>query len=149
MRKGIQIKALFLVGIFSLILVHQAVPHHHHDSDHHSHDSIAHSHTELDHRHHHEHQDKEEISFNKNLLNRLIEFHSCGTTPTLEHLPNHIIVKKQKSIDLKIVPSIAIISNIELRDFKSNNKLQLYSSPDIAYEAHLVRPELRGPPFLG
>lgn len=56
MQKYIHIKALFFLGIFSLLLFHQIVPHWHHQNEvEHSHKAVAHGDS---HSHHHDISEK-------------------------------------------------------------------------------------------
>ena len=57
MQKHKTIKALFFLGIFSMLLMHQVVPHwHHQHQEEHQHSEVAHSHN---HEHHHETPEKD------------------------------------------------------------------------------------------
>ena len=69
MQKYNHIKALFFLGIFSLMLLHQVLPHLHHQHEvEHTHKAFAHS---ENHNHHHDVPKKE--SSKKGLLDLFLE----------------------------------------------------------------------------
>ncbi|MDE1207647.1 hypothetical protein [Tenacibaculum larymnensis] len=149
MRRAIQIKASFLLAIFSLILVHQSIPHYHHE--HQSDGEIAnHHHSDTTHEHHHNHSDEQDKAVvTKSILNAFLEFHSHGNTLVKDHLPSYTILKKQKSFDVELASIPILDDNFGYVDVQKKNKLPLYTPPDIVYKTYLAGLELRGPPVLG
>ena len=149
MFKTKEIKAGFLLAIFSLLLIHQILPHQHHE--HQSHKTIAHNHIESahGHKHEHEHSNEENKSSDSHFLDIFLKIHSHGASGAPEYVQTYPVVKKLKTLDLEVLASNTIINNLDLLCFEIENKLQLYSIPDVSYSSHLVRPELRGPPSLG
>lgn len=152
MRRAIQIKAYFLLAIFSLILVHQSIPHYHHE--HHSDVEIAHHHhsdTSDEHHHHHDHHsDEYDKGVTKlSILNALLEFHSHGNPIVQDHLPSYTLIKKQKSIDVELASIAVFENNFSYVDVDLKSKLHLYSPPNIVCKTYLEGIELRGPPVLG
>lgn len=87
----LQIKASLLLGLFSLMILHQTIPHlHHENQEKHSHKTAEHGHT-----HEHQHQkDKSEDSID--LFAILLAMHSHGNS---SEIPVVQISYEQVSID--------------------------------------------------
>ena len=78
MQKHKNIKALFFLGIFSMLLMHQVVPHwHHQHQEEHQHSAVAHSHN---HEHHHETPEKDNSK--KGFFDWFVEMHVHINTTT-------------------------------------------------------------------
>lgn len=147
MRKAIQIKASILLSIFSLFLVHQIVPHLHHE--HLSDNTVAHSHVESYHGHKHEEpSNKEDKKSELQFLEFFIKMHSHGKSDIFEHLQNYIVVKKQKTLDIEVLVSNAFIKNLKQQNIGFKNKIQSYNAPELKHNSHLIKLDLRGPPFF-
>ena len=146
MQKRIKIKASLLLGIFSLLILHQIVPHQHHD--HESQNEVAHNHEAVVHGHNHDHDDNHKKESTKSLLlDFFLEIHSHGNSNASYTYANTII-KKQKSVDLNVLKAKIEVEYIAIVDYQLISKI-LYASVITPYNASLVRPELRGPPLLG
>ncbi|TCP25852.1 hypothetical protein EV195_103214 [Tenacibaculum skagerrakense] len=156
MQRANQIKAYFLLAIFSLILIHQSIPHCHddHESDikiahHHSDSSHGHGHSHNN-EHQHNHSDNSNKKEAKSLLNTFLEFHTHGNTYSQDNLISTFnLIKKDVSSDNKSCCSKENLNyNLDISLSKDNN-YNFYTPPDVFYESYLEGIELRGPPVLG
>jgi Ca2+/H+ antiporter len=143
MQKHIQIKSLFFLGIFSLLLLHQVVPHWHHQYEvEHTHKAVVDSNN---HKHHHD-TPKNENS-NKGFLALFLDVHVHSVIVgeiVLRHLGN---VKKhnvQKSVKIPFqLHEILIVNYSEIeRDV-------VYQPPNYYFNSFLLSLTSRGPPTLG
>ena len=144
MQKHKHIKALFFLGIFSMLLLHQVLPHWHHEHDvEHTHKAVANSDT---HSHHHDVPEKE--SPNKGLLDLFLEMHvhSVVTNEILlthESGIKHLEVKKDVSTPISVVQYHSSINYDEVE------KVKVYHPPNNYFNAYLSSLDSRGPPYLG
>ena len=144
MHKHNHIKALFFLGIFSMLLVHQIVPHlhHEHDADH-SHNAFAHSDS-----HSHHHDVPEEENPKKGLLDLLLEMHAHSVVPNeilLTYESDIKLLKVKKDIS-KSAPNRRYSSSIK---YEENLNIRVYHPPDRNFNPYLSSLDLRGPPTLG
>jgi zinc transporter ZupT len=140
-QKYKQIKALFFLGIFGLLLLHQLLPHLHHQ--HHSHEVIAHG---ANHSHHHD--DSHEESPRKGLLDLFLEFHIHSV------VTNEVLVTNQSAIEKLTVKKLVntTISHNHPSFFISFDvaeKVAVYHPPNIYFNPYRSSLDSRGPPFLG
>ena len=99
MQKHNNIKALFFLGIFSMLLLHQVVPHLHHEHDvEHTHKAVANNET---HSHHHDVPEKE--SPNKGILDLFLEMHVHSVVSN-EILLTHESSIKQLEVNKDLLP---------------------------------------------
>lgn len=144
MQKHNHIKALFFLGIFSLILMHQVVPHLHHQHD------VAHTHkafTDSDnHGHHHDVPEKE--SSNIGFLDLFLEAHMHSLVSNEIVITHEISVKK---INLKKDVKTAISNNhfSVSTNYQEAEKVTLYHPPNNYFKPYLFCLDSRGPPSLG
>jgi hypothetical protein len=141
MQKHKQIKAFFFLGIFGLLLLHQLLPHLHHQ--HHSHEVIAHS---ASHGHHHD--DSDEESPKKGLLDLFLEFHIHSLVTNEVLITNESTVKK---VNVKNLVNTAIFHSHPrvFISFDVVEKLAKYHPPNIYFNPYLTSLDTRGPPSLG
>ena len=144
MQKQNHIKAFFFLGIFSMLLLHQVLPHWHHEHDvEHTHKAVAHSDT---HSHHHDVPEKE--SPNKGFLDLFLEMHmhsvvSTEILLTHERSVKQIEVKKNKTSPISNhIYSVAI-------NYEEAEKTKVYQPPNNYFNAYLSSLDSRGPPSLG
>ena len=144
MQKHNHIKALFFLGIFSLFLLHQAVPHLHHEHEvEHMNKAVAHSDT---HSHHHDVPEKE--SPNKGFFDMFLEMHMHSV------VSNEILLIRESSIkQLKVkkdlgTPVSVVHSNISIY-YDEADKVEVYHPPNAYFNPYLSSLDLRGPPSLG
>ena len=145
MQKHNNIKALFFLGIFSMLLLHQVVPHLHHEHD------VEHTHTVLthndNHSHHHDEVPEKE-SPNKGFLELFLEMHVnivVSNEILLTHTSNvkQLIVKKIEN-ELVSVNHYAIFIN-----YDEVEKIKVYHPPNNYFNSYLSSLDSRGPPSLG
>ncbi|CAN5165908.1 hypothetical protein BH23BAC2_BH23BAC2_27400 [soil metagenome] len=144
MQKYNHIKALFFLGIFSLLLLHQVVPHWHHQQEaEHSHKAVAHSES---HRHHHDVPEKG--SSKKGLLDMLLEVHIHSV------VSNEILVTHKSNVNqlsFKKVINTPVSDNhysISI-NYDEAEKIRVYHPPDFYFNSYLSSLSSRGPPTLG
>ena len=144
MQKHNNIKALFFLGVFSMLLLHQVLPHWHHEENvEHTHKAIAHSDT---HSHHHDVPEKESpiIGF----LDLFLDIHvhnimSNEILLTFERTLKYPNVKKDISTPVSIVYYNSTLIYIEAE------KIKVYHPPNNYFNAYLSSLDSRGPPSLG
>jgi len=144
MQKNNHIKALFFLGIFSVLLFHHILPHWHHEHDvEHTHKAVSNSDT---HNHHHDVPEKE--SSKKEFLDLFLDIHvhSIASNEILLTQENSI---NQLNVKRAITSPILIDSyNIPLYD-DDPEKISCYHPPNIYFKKYLSSLYLRGPPSLG
>ncbi|USD23824.1 hypothetical protein [Flagellimonas marinaquae] len=146
MRKFQNIKALFFLGIFSMLLMHQIVPHWHHQ---HQTEQIqtGHDHDHMADGHHH-HGEPEDKKPSKGLFDWFLDFHTHTNTSTNVLVWEHSSVKKttdqkQQIKTVRIPEAAQIIWEDILLD-----KIW-YEPPNTLQKDHFPNLSLRGPPALG
>ena len=144
MQKYNHIKAIFFLGIFSIFLVHQIVPHLHHE-----HDIVK---TTLAHSEdgHHDHHDtpEENKSSKKDLLDFFLGMHVHVA------VSDEISVIRQLTKKLRVVDNIvfdipALYNNIILQEFRKIEKSSVYHPPNNYFNPYTANLDVRGPPDLG
>jgi len=145
MQKHNHIKALFFLGIFSLLFLHQVVPHFHHQHEvEHSHKAVAHI---DDHSHHHNVPEKE--SPQKGFLDFFFEAHT-HTVVANEVLVTHESSVKQLNVQKDVKTSIFLNRySISINYDDEDEKLKGYHPPNIYFKSYHSSLNTRGPPYLG
>jgi ABC-type Zn2+ transport system substrate-binding protein/surface adhesin len=144
MHKHKHIKALFFLGIFSMLLLHQVLPHWHHQHEvEHSHKAVAHSDT---HDHHHDVPEKENSK--KGLLDLFLEMHIHSV------VSNEILVTQNSSVkelNVKKVLKTSISANHYSisKLFDEAEKVTIFHPPNNYFNYYLSSLDTRGPPTLG
>lgn len=144
MQKHNSIKALLFLGIFSMLLLHQVLPHGHHQHKvEHSHNAVAHSSA---HDHHHDVPEKE--SSNKGFLDLFLEIHVHSV------VSNEIVVTQHSNVkhlnlkkELKTIASPNHFSVSVIHD--KAEKVTVYHPPNHYFNSYLSSLDTRGPPTLG
>ena len=144
MQKQNHIKALFFLGIFSMLLLHQVLPHWHHEHEvEHTHNAIAHSDS-----HSHHHDVPEQESPNKGFLDLFLEMHVHYA------VSNEILLIQKSSVkqlDVKkdISKSVSFAHyNISI-NYEESEKIKVYHPPNNYFNSYLSSLDARGPPSLG
>ena len=143
MQKHNIIKALFFLGIFSLFLLHQIVPHLHHQYE------SKHSHNdEVQSDHHHHHIIEKEI-YTKGFLHLFLEAHehslvSCEVILVQKNSVKQLNVKKDVKTSI-FLNRFSISINYD----DEAEKIKVYQPPNNYFNAYLLSLDLRGPPSLG
>ncbi|WP_422350861.1 hypothetical protein [Flagellimonas sp.] len=146
MQKPNKIGAFFFLGLFGLMMLHQAFPHlHHQHEDAHSRSDIAH--LEGHHKHDDSHLDNEESPYG--FFGFFMDMHVHST------VSNDIIVLKRNTfeqqtiVDNKIVKSTSDFQEFCLIDDRQNSKPPIYHPPNNYFNPYLASLDLRAPPSLG
>ena len=145
MQKHKTIKALFFLGIFSMLLMHQVVPHwHHQHQEEHQHSEVAHSHN---HEHHHETPEKDNSK--KCFFDWFVEMHVHTNTATTDVLVLKEATVKKITVEKESVrilfPETVNLSLIDV----DTSKERWYHPPDKLQNTYFPNCSLRGPPSLG
>ena len=144
MQKHNNIKALFFLGIFSMLLLHQVLPHWHHEHDvEHTHKAVANSDT---HSHHHDVPEKE--SPNKGLLDLFLEMH-VHSVVTNEILLTHESGIKHLEVKKDVSTPISVVRYYSLINYDEAEKIKVYHPPNNYFNAYVSSLDSRGPPSLG
>ena len=144
MQKHKHIKALFFLGIFSMLLLHQVLPHWHHEHEvEHTHKAVANSNT---HSHHHDVPEKE--SPNKGFLDLFLEMHVHSVVSN-EILLTHEIRIKQLEVKKDISTPVSIVHYYSSINYDEAEKIKVYHPPNNYFNPYLSSLNLRGPPSLG
>jgi len=144
MQKHHNIKALFFLGIFSMLLLHQVLPHWHHENEvEHTHNTIEHNDTLI---HHHHNSDTQSplIGF----IDLFLEMHVHSV------MSNDILLTDQSGVkQLEAKKNI----NAAIYDYHYSSSISEYEDPIIRiyhppnnyYNTYLSSSDSRGPPSLG
>lgn len=139
---------MFFLNIFSMLMLHQALPHLHHqheDSHSHSHSNIAHS---GEHHHHDDNSNEKEESSN-GFFGFFMDMHVHST------VSSDIIVLKRSTVEQQTVTDWDLANNtfdtlrLHLIDNGQNESPPIYQPPNTYFNPYLSYPDLRGPPILG
>lgn len=144
MQKHNQIKALFFLGTFSLLLLHNIVPHAHHQHEvEHAHRTAAYGDI-----HSHNHDVPEEENTDKGFLDFLFGAHVHSV------VFNEIFVAQERSVtqvkvkkDVKTPASVVHLIQSVICD-KADN-IRVYHPPSNYFNRYLTCSDSRGPPTLG
>ncbi|MBI9040243.1 hypothetical protein [Lutibacter sp.] len=144
MQKHNNIKALFFLGIFSMLMLHQVLPHWHHEHDvEHTHKAVAHSDN-----YSHDHDVPEKEIPYKGFLDLFLEMH-VNITVSSEILLTHtssvkqLIVKTYKSAPASVNYYTVFVNYDEVE------KIRVYHPPNNYFNSYLSSLDSRGPPSLG
>lgn len=147
MQKYNNIKAILFFVLFSMFLLHQSVPHFHHEHDEVAVNVIEHSH---DHDHDQNHNDipeKKEGSF-KSVLDLFLGTHVHGTIED-ENLLARKLTLHQKVVKKAVSDLFSLNSYIVIKDIKEFGKPTIYRPPEDYFNIYTSYLDLRGPPSLG
>jgi hypothetical protein len=144
MQKHNNIKALFFLGIFSLLLLHQVLPHWHNEHDvEQTHKAFANSDT-----HSHLHDEPEKESPNKGFLDLFLEMH-VHSVVTNEILLTHESGIKHLEVKKDVSTPISVVHYYSLINYDEAEKIKVYHPPNNYFNAYLSSLDSRGPPSLG
>lgn len=127
-----------------MLLLHQVLPHLHHEHNpEHTHNTAAFSDT---HSHHHDVPEKENPS--KGFLDLFLEMHvhtvvSNEIPLTYESSSKHIQIKKDVSTPVSVVYYYTSLN------YDETEKIKVYHPPNIYFNSYLSSLNTRGPPSLG
>jgi hypothetical protein len=146
MQKHNHIKAFFFLGLFSLMVLHHAFPHLHHQyEDSHSHSDIAHSGE-----HHHQDdnsQEKEDYSYG--FFGYVMDMHIHSTVSSDIVLLERNTIEQHTNLDKDVAKSTVDIKGIFSIEYRQNSKPPVYHPPNTYFNPYLSSLDSRGPPSLG
>jgi len=143
MQKCNHIKALFFLGIFSLLLMHQVVPHLHHQHE------VEHTHKDVAHSEDHHHHAPEKESSNTGFLDLFLDMHVHSVVSS-EILFTYESSLKQPKVKKNISKSFSVAHYYRfLENYDEVEKTTVYHPPNIYFNPYLSSLDLRGPPPLG
>lgn len=147
MQKHNHIKALFFLGIFSLMLLHQVVPHLHHQHE------VEHTHKAVDHTdnhsHSHNHDVPEKESSKKGFLDLFLEVHIHSVVAN-EIVVSHECNVKQLKVKKDVKTSVFLNRySISIHYNDEPEKVSVYHPPNDYFNSYLSSLNSRGPPYLG
>lgn len=146
MQKANKIIAFFFLGLFSLLLLHQAFPHlHHQQEEKHSHSDIAH--TGEHHHHDDSSQEKEESPYD--FFGFFMDMHVHSTVSSDIVILKRNTVERQTIVDDNVVKSTSDFQEFYVFNSRHNSKPPIYHPPHSYLNSCLSSLELRGPPSLG
>ena len=147
MRKANKIAAFFFLGLFSLMILHQAFPHlHHQHNDSHSHTNIAHS---SEHHHHDDSSQEEKEVSPYGFFGFFIDTHIHSTVSSDIVVLIRNIIKQQTIVQKDFAKSIVDIKGIFSIEYRQNSKPSVYHPPNKYFNSYLSSLDSRGPPSLG
>ncbi|SKB74504.1 hypothetical protein [Maribacter arcticus] len=148
MQKANKIAAFFFLGLFSLMILHQAFPHlHHQHADSHSHTNIAHS---SEHHHHDDSsQEEKEEDSPYGLLGFVMDMHIHSTVASDLVLLERNTIEKQTIVDKDVAKSTVDIKGVFSIKYRQNSKPSVYHPPNKYFNSYLSSLDSRGPPSLG
>jgi len=143
MRKHNHIKALLFLGIFSMLLLHQVLPHLHHQH------KVAHTHKDVAHNQsHHHHDTPKNESLKKGFLDLFLDMHAHSVVSsemllTYDRSVKQLNVKKNVSTPFSVVHYRLFVSYDDIE------KEAVYHPPNNYFNPYLSFLDSRGPPSLG
>jgi len=144
MQKHKHIKALFFLGIFSMLLMHQVLPHWHlEDEVEHTHSAITGSDT-----HSHHHHNSEKPSPLIDFLDLFLEMH-VHSVMSNDMLLTYQSIVKQLEAKKNISAPVYVIRNCNSINYDEAQNIWFYHPPKWYFNPYLYSLDLRGPPSLG
>jgi hypothetical protein len=125
-----------------MLLLHQVVPHLHHQHENDHHHDVTHSH----HDNHHQKAPEKENS-KGNLFEWILESHTHSTTSTDVLVLKKPTIKKitfEKEVVIKVLP----LNTINIIKGSTLSKKWFFKPPDKLHGTYLLNLSLRGPPTL-
>jgi len=152
MGKHVQIKSFLFLGIFSMLLLHQTLPHlHHQHEDSHSHEA-SHSHSDVAHsgeHHHHNDSSQENEKSPYGFFGILMDMHVHSTVSSDIVVVKTNTVEQQTNVDKDVADSVFDFQGHLSIDNRQNASPPIYHPPNNYFNPYLSCPDLRGPPILG
>lgn len=140
-QKANKISALFFLGLFSLIMLHQAFPHlHDQNEDSHSHSEVAHSHQ------HHDNQENQDSDLG--FIGFFMDMHVHATSSGDIVVSERTVIERS-NVDKDIADKQFDSQKLLLPDIRQNDNPPIYHPPNRHFNPYLSYLDLRGPPALG
>lgn len=149
MQKANKISAFFFLGLFSLMMLHQAFPHlHEQNEDSHSHSKVTHS------GEHHHHEDnkkgsKENQNFDFGIIGFFMDMHVHATSSGDIVVSERTVIEQRSNVDKDIADNQFDFQKLLLPDIRQNDNPPIYHPPNRHFNPYLSYLDLRGPPALG
>ncbi|PVW13766.1 hypothetical protein DDV96_11425 [Marixanthomonas spongiae] len=145
MQKPNKIAAFFFLGLFSLIMLHQAFPHlHHQHEEMHSHSDITHTGE-----HHHDDSSQEKEDSLYGFFGFFMDMHVHSTASSDIVVLKRDAVEHQTTVDDNIVKPTSDFQEFYVVANRQNGKPPIYHPPNNHFNPYLSSLDLRGPPSLG
>ena len=147
MQKANKIAAFFFLGLFGLMMLHQAFPHLHHQHQ----DSHSHSHSDVAHtgeHHHHDNGSHEDEESPYGFFGFFMDMHVHSTVST-DIIVERQIVEHRTDTNENVVKTYSGFQELYFIDKRRNNDPPLYHPPNHYFNPFLSSLDLRGPPSLG
>ena len=146
MQKPNKIAAFFFLGLFSLLMLHQAFPHlHHQHEETHSHSDIAHT----GEHHHHDDSSHEKKESPYGFFGFFMDMHVHSTVSRDVVVLKRNTVERQTIVDDNVVKLTSDFQEFYVVDNRQNDKPPIYHPPNRHFNPYLSSLDLRGPPSLG
>jgi hypothetical protein len=146
MQRRNKISAFFFLGLFGLMLLHQSIPHvHHQHEDSHSHSDLAHS----EDYHHHGDSSQENEDSSNGFLGFFMDMHVHSTVSSDIVLLKRNTIEQQTIVDKDVANNDFGFQGPFLIDNRENDKPPIYHPPNTYFNPYLSHLDLRGPPSLG
>ena len=146
MQKPNKIAVFFFLGLFSLMVLHQAIPHlHHQHEETHSHSDIAHT----GEHHHHDDSSHEKKESPYGFFGFFMDMHVHSTVSSDVVVLKRNTVERQTIVDDNVVKLTSDFQEFYVVDNRQNDKPPIYHPPNRHFNPYLSSLDLRGPPSLG
>lgn len=148
MQKANKIAAYFFLGLFGLLVLHQAYPHLHHQHegvDSHSHSDIAHT----GEHHHHDDSSHEDEDSPYGFFRFFMDMHVHSSVSNEIVVFERPTVERQSDTNDNLVKPSFNFQEEFTRDERQHSKPPLYHPPKQYFNPYLSSLDLRGPPSLG
>ena len=145
MQKNKQIKALFFLVVFSLLLLHQLFPHLHHQHDDVKSTPIAQ--TEDQHHNHQHHIPEEEDNSSNDFIDFFLGMHIHISV--IDEIPIIRSVIKHQKTDENIALKTALFNYFTFEKTDEEVEIpKIYNPPNNYFNRNINNPDSRGPPIL-
>ena len=143
MQKPNKIAAFFFLGLFSLLMLHQAFPHlHHQHEETHSHSDIAHT----GEHHHHDDSSHEKKESPYGFFGFFMDMHVHSTVSSDIIVHKRNTVEQRTTVDDNIVKAVSVFQEFYVVDNRQNSKQPVYYPPNNYFNSYLSSLDSRGPP---
>lgn len=140
MQKPNKIAAFFFLGLFSLLMLHQAFPHlHHQHEETHSHSDIAHT----GEHHHHDDSSHEKKESPYGFFGFFMDMHVHSTVSSDVVVLKRNTVERQTIVDDNVVKLTSDFQEFYVVDNRLNGKPPIYHPPNNYFNSYLSSLDLR------
>lgn len=144
MQNHKNIKALFFLGVFSMLLLHQVLPHmHHQHKTEHQKSNVVHTH-----QHGHQHDIPENDNSKKGLLDWFLAMH-IHTSTSVDVMVFEQCTVKKATVKKELVKSFIVSETKQVIVENSASNKIWYNPPNRNQSPYFPNHSQRGPPNLG